>query len=280
MKTRVFIPFLLIIILCEGCTHLIFSPRKTEFFPNPYARHYGPEDVCFKTPDGLTLHGWFLKAPAEAEGTILVLHGNAENLSTHVNSVLWLIDEGYNIFIFDYRGYGKSEGTPTIAGVHVDAEAALETLLARPDIDKDRVIVLGQSLGGAIAVTMVARSPVKDRVKALILDSPLASYRLIAREKVAGTTIGWPFQYPLSWLVNDDYSPIKFVRSVAPVPIVIMHGEQDRVVPIHHGRLLYDAASEPKQFWQTSVRGHVRVFADETIRDRLVIYLDSLFPGK
>src|SRR5512134_443700 len=125
MKTKIFIPFLLILLLCEGCTHLIFSPRQREFFPIPYARHYGPQDVYFKTPDGLKLHGWFLKAQGEPEGTILVLHGNAENLSTHVNGVLWLVDEGYNIFIFDYRGYGRSEGTPTIAGVHVDAEAAL-----------------------------------------------------------------------------------------------------------------------------------------------------------
>ena len=81
------------------------------------------------TPDGLKLHGWHLKAKDKSRGTILQLHGNAENISTHVNSVLWLALEGYDVFNFDYRGYGKSEGSPTLDGVHIDARAALETVL-------------------------------------------------------------------------------------------------------------------------------------------------------
>ena len=131
--------------------------------------------------------------------------------------------------------------------------------------------------GGAIAVYTVAHSPYKDRVKALILDSPLASYRMIAREKIAGSIIGWPLQYPLSWLVNDDYSPLKCIKDVAPAPLLILHGERDRVVPLHHGRLLYDAAAAPKEFRQTTPRGHVRSFADANVRERLIRYLSSLF---
>lgn len=280
MKTKTFILALLLLLSCEGCTSIFFSPREKEFFQNPWVTFYAPEDVFFKTPDGLILHGWFLNAHNGVDGTVLVLHGNAENVSTHVNSTLWLVDEGFNVFIFDYRGYGRSQGSPTIEGVHVDAEAALETLLAMPGVDKDRIIVMGQSIGGAIAVYLVAHSPYKDRVKALILDSPLASYRRIAREKIAGSIIGWPFQYPLSWLVNDDYSPVKFIKNVSPVPVVIIHGERDRVVPLHHGRLLYDAASEPKEFWQTTPRGHVYSFSDEKIREKLVHYLLNLFYGE
>lgn len=236
---------------------------------------YAPEDVFFKTPDGLTLHGWFLKAGDEAKGTILVLHGNAENVSTHINSVLWLVDEGFNVFMLDYRGYGRSEGSPTVEGVHVDAEAALETLLAMPGVDKDRVIVLGQSIGGAIAVYTVAHSPCKDRVKALVIDSAFSSYRLIAREKLGNVCITWPLQYPLSFAFNDDYSPLKWIKQVSPVPLLIIHGKQDRIVPLHHGKLLYDAATEPKELWQTSVPGHVYSFSDEKIRENLVRYLSS-----
>jgi len=272
-----YILILLVLIFCEGCTSVFFAPRDKQFFPNPWVTFYAPEDVFFKTPDGLTLHGWFLKAHNGVDGTILVLHGNAENVSTHVNSVLWLVDEGFNVFIFDYRGYGRSQGSPTIEGVHIDAEAALETLLSMPGIDKDRIIVLGQSIGGAIAVYTVAHSPYKDRVRALILDSPFESYRGIAREKIAGSVIGWPFQYPLSWLVNDDYSPVKYIKNVSPVPILIIHGEQDLVVPLRHGRALYDSARSPKEFWQTTPRGHVRSFADAAIRERLVHYLLNLF---
>jgi fermentation-respiration switch protein FrsA (DUF1100 family) len=204
-----------------------------------------------------------------------VLHGNAENLSTHVNSVLWLIKEGFNLFIFDYRGYGRSQGSPSIKGVHVDAEAALESLLSRPDMDKEQIIVLGQSIGGAIAVYTVANTPYKDRISVLVIDSAFSSYRLIAREKLAQVFITWPFQYPLSLFFNDDYSPIKWIKKVSPVPVLIIHGEKDPVVPEHHGQMLYDAALPPKDFWKTSAPGHVRSFADEEVREKLVAYLDK-----
>lgn len=276
-KTKTFLLIAVILLVCEGCTSVFFAPREKQFFQNPWVRFYAPEDVYFKTPDGVTLHGWFVKAHNGVDGTILVLHGNAENISTHVNSVLWLVDEGFNVFIFDYRGYGRSQGSPTIEGVHVDAEAALETLLAMPGVDKNRIIVLGQSVGGAIAVYTVANSPYKKYVKALVIDSAFSSYRLIAREKLGRFFLTWPFQYPLSLLFNDDYSPIKWIKQVAPVPILIIHGEQDPVVPLHHGRLLYAAAAAPKEFWQTTPRGHVRSFADAKIREKLIRYLLSLF---
>ena len=131
--------FLLLAIL--GCSSHFFYPQKG-LFDNPIVVHLNPDDVYFKTFDGLTLHGWFLKAEKPQHGTILVLHGNAENISTHVNSVLWLVKEGFNIFIFDYRGYGMSEGTPTLAGVHKDAEAAMQHLITLPEVNTDRVVFL------------------------------------------------------------------------------------------------------------------------------------------
>jgi fermentation-respiration switch protein FrsA (DUF1100 family) len=263
----------LLLLLSAGCGSLFFYPQKQEY-DNPLARQFSPEDIYFKTPDGLTLHGWYFQAMIPGpRATILVLHGNAENLSTHVNSVLWLIREGFNIFIFDYRGYGKSQGSPGIRGVHVDAEAALEMLLTLPQVKEKKVIVLGQSIGGAIAVYTAANSPHKDRIAALVLDSAFSSYRLIAREKLSQAFITWPFQYPLSLFFNDDYSPVKWIKQVSPIPILIIHGEKDTVVPVHHGQILYDVALQPKEFWRTSAPGHVRSFADEQVREKLVSYL-------
>jgi len=262
-------------LLFSGCGSLFFYPQK-QMYDNPVVRQFSPEDIYFKTSDGLTLHGWFFQAAnLEAHATILVLHGNAENLSTHVNSVLWLIKEGFNLFIFDYRGYGKSEGSPSIKGVHLDAESALNALLSVPRVDKERIIVLGQSIGGAIAVYTVAHTPHKDRIAALVIDSAFSSYRLIAREKLAQFFITWPFQYPLSYLVSDAYSPIRWIREVSCVPVLIIHGAKDPVVPMHHGQMLYDAAQGPKEFWETTVPGHVRSFADAGVRDKLVRYLTA-----
>ncbi len=271
----IYTALVVLFLLTAGCTSLFFQPKR-ELVDNPIAKLFLPEDVFFKTPDGLTLHGWFFKA-RDNRGSILVLHGNAENLSTHVNSVLWLVQEGFNVFIFDYRGYGKSEGKPTVQGVHVDAEVALETLLTLPGVDKEKIAVLGQSIGGAVAVYLVANSPYKRHVKALIIDSTFSSYRLIAREKLAGFFITWPFQYPLSFLIDDDYSPAKWIKKVSPVPILILHGVRDRIVPLHHGRILDNAALEPKEFIETTEPGHVRAFADATVRKNVATYLRARF---
>jgi fermentation-respiration switch protein FrsA (DUF1100 family) len=275
--SRVVLPLLLIIVasVASGCTYLFFKPSK-EFVTSPEVRKYSPLDVYFKSSDGLTLHGWYFRA-REERGTILICHGNVENLSTHAKLDLWLIDGGYNVFIFDYRGYGRSEGAPDVQGINGDAEAALETLLfTLPREKHDAITVFGKSLGGAVAVYMTAHSPFKDQVKTLILDSVFSSYRMIAREKVAESVIGWPFQYPLSFLVNDDYSPVKFIRNIAPIPIVIIHGNHDEVVPEHHGRILYDAALQPKEFWELTIPGHVMAQVDENTRGKILNYLARL----
>ena len=274
-RNIVYTVLVVVFLLTTGCTSLFFQPQK-EHVDNPLAKLFLPEDVFFKTPDGLTLHGWFFKA-RDNRGSMLVLHGNAENLSTHVNSVLWLVQEGFNVFIFDYRGYGKSEGKPTVQGIHIDAEAALETLLTLPGVDKEKIAVLGQSIGGATSIYLVATSPYKRYVKALVIDSVFSDYRLVSREKAGLCCITWPFQYPLSFLVNNDYSPVKWIQKVSPVPILILHGGQDPVAPLHHGLILYDAALQPKEFRETAPPGHTRAFADAVVRKNLVTYLSDRF---
>jgi len=270
------VPLVIILsLLATDCTHLFFKPTK-QFVDDPLVMKYAPRDVYFKSPDGLVMHGWYFRALKE-KGTILVCHGNVENLSTHVKLDLWLIDAGYNLFIFDYRGYGRSEGSTEVKGIHLDAGAALETVLFTLPREKyDGVIVFGKSLGAAVAVFTVANSPYKDRVRALVLDSPFSSYRLLAREKIAGSIIGWPFQHPLSYLVNDDYSPVKFIANVAPIPVVIIHGNHDEIVPGRHGRILYDAARPPKEFWEIAVPGHVLAQADGETRSRLLSFFATL----
>lgn len=270
-------PFLLFVVLISvtGCSSLLFYPQK-EHIDNPALKSFSYEDVYFMTSDGLKLHGWYLKAKDKGRGTILQMHGNAENISSHVNSVLWLTLEGYNIFTFDYRGYGRSEGSPSLDGVHRDAQAALETVLKLPDIDKERILVLGQSLGGAIAVYTVANSPNKNHVRALIIDSAFSSYRGIVREKLARFILTWPFQYPLSLMFNDYYSPVKWIKNVYPLPVLIMQGDHDMVVPAHHASILYRAASDPKELWVVSGVGHIQAFTVEDIRKRFLEYLEGI----
>lgn len=275
MKRISCILILIFLIFNTGCSSLIFFPQK-KLLDNPFLKQVSYDDIYFKTSDGLLLHGWYLKAKDKSKGTILYLHGNAENISTHVNSVIWLTLEGYDVFAFDYRGYGKSEGSPTLEGVHIDAKAALETVFNLPQANKGHIFISGQSLGGAVAVYTVATSAYKDRIKALIIDSAFSSYRRVSREKFAQLIITWPFQYPLSFFFNDYFSPARWIKEVSPVPLLIMHGDNDRIVPVHHGSLLHEAASSPKEFWLVKGVGHTQAFALKEIREKFLLYLQNI----
>jgi fermentation-respiration switch protein FrsA (DUF1100 family) len=273
---RLFQRFILLLLLlaATNCSGLFFHPSR-DMQESPAVKLFPHRDVVFPSSDGVPIHGWYF--PAEnARGSILVLHGNAQNLSAHVNSILWLVKEGFNIFIIDYRGYGWSGGNPDLAGAHRDAEAALEKLFSLPETDTDKVVVLGQSLGGSIAVYTVAHSPRKNHIRALVIDSAFSSYRLIAREKAANIWLTWPFQYPFSWTISDRYSAEKWIGQVSPAPILILHGLDDPVVPAHHGRLLFEAARDPKQIWLTARPGHIQSFGDDVVRSQLSSFLRTV----
>lgn len=266
--------FLLIAVL-GGCSGIFFQPYRGHV-RTPAQLNLAYEDVYFQAHDGTALHAWFLPAQGKAVGTILFLHGNAENISTHIGSVYWLPAKGFNVFLLDYRGYGVSQGTPSLAGVQDDVDSALENLLARKDVQADRVVVFGQSLGGAIAIYYVAHSRYRAQIRALVTESAFASYRQIAREKLAVFWLSWPLQYPLSGTVSDAYSPSAAVAQISPIPFLILHGDQDPIVPLHHGQRLFELAKEPKQFWLVKGGGHIQAFRHQNYRDQFVAYLTKV----
>jgi fermentation-respiration switch protein FrsA (DUF1100 family) len=258
-----------------GCNGMFFFPYRDQVLsPEQLGLKY--EDVDFPASDGTRLHAWLLPAEGKPLGTILFLHGNAENISTHIMSVRWLPAHGFNVFLLDYRGYGASEGKPSVEGVQEDVNAAMRTLLSRPDVNPDRIVVFGQSLGGAIAIYNVAHSPYRQHIRALAVESAFASYRQIAREKLADFWLTWPLQYPLSWTVSDAYSPSDAVAGVSPIPLLVIHGDRDAIVPLHHGQRLYELAREPKQLWIVPGGGHIQAFQHQTYRDRFVAYLTEV----
>ncbi|MCR4347970.1 MAG: alpha/beta hydrolase [Sulfuricaulis sp.] len=258
-----------------GCSNVFFFPYQAHVqTPKQLGLVY--EDVYFNASDGTRLHGWFLPAQGNALGTILFLHGNAENISTHIMSVRWLPARGFNVFLLDYRGYGASEGKPTFGGAQDDVESALKMLTARPGVDVSRIVVFGQSLGGAIAVYRVAHTAYRENIRALVVESAFSGYRQITREKLADFWLTWPFQYPLSWTVSDEYNPSTAVANISPIPLLIIHGDQDPIVPLHHGQRLFELAREPKQLWVVPGGGHTQAFQKKEYRDRLVAYLTEI----
>jgi fermentation-respiration switch protein FrsA (DUF1100 family) len=263
---------LLLVTLLAGCTGVFFQPHHIQVrTPDKLGLNY--EDVYFESRDGIRLHGWFLPAEAPAQGTIFFLHGNAENISTHIGAVYWLPKQHFNVFIFDYRGYGLSEGAPSLPGAVGDVESAFTWLLSRKDIDPKRVVVFGQSLGGSLATYFTATTLHRADIKALVVESAFSSYRDITREKLASFWLTWPLQYPLSWTVDDEFSPIRVIGKVSPIPLLVIHGDADNIVPIAHGRRLYDAAGEPKEFWVVAGGNHIDAFRHTANRERFLSFL-------
>jgi fermentation-respiration switch protein FrsA (DUF1100 family) len=280
MKKPLSLITLMLSLVSAGCTGLFFAPDR-DFLLTPEVEALFPREVFFNSPDGLRLHGMYLRHQGPARrGVVLVFHGNTENLSTHILLDLWLVRKGYDLFIFDYRGYSRSEGKATVEGIHLDAGAALETLLGMPETGGEKVIVYGKSLGGAVAVHTVAASTRKDRVRALIIESAFADYRMKAREEVRKTPTGWLVMYPAALLVDNRYSPLKWIGGVSPVPVLIIHGTDDHLVPVGHGRLLYETAEEPKQYWEIKGMGHIRAGDDPATRERLLEFMKQGPPAQ
>lgn len=258
----------------SGCASLLFYPDQTmRLTPKTLGLEY--EDVNLTTPDGVKLHGWFLSAQNEPRGTIFFLHGNAENISTHIHSVAWLPGQGYQVFLLDYRGYGLSEGSPDLPDVLTDVATGFRWLLSEPRVADRDLYLLGQSLGATLGAYFVGANPeARARLSAIVMDAPFASYRELTREKLALFPVTWPLQYPLSLLMPDDYSPIKNIAKLSPLPLLIICSETDDIVPARHSAALFEAAGEPKALWIT--RGpHIGTFGQENNRRRVLTFLEE-----
>lgn len=258
-------------LLMSGCTHLYFYP-ETEHYWDPARAGIVYEDVWFEAADGIRLHGWMLPAQTEqVHGTVVFAHGNAQNISSHVLNIHWLPEEGFHVFAFDYRGFGRSEGRPDFPGVHRDMVAALHAAADDPRVDPERMVVFGQSLGGSVALTTVAKVGHEMDIRGVAVDSPFASWRGIAREKFAAFVLTWPFQIPLSWTISDQFAPVDHVHELSPIPLLVMVGTLDQIIPPHHGEQLHEHAGEPKELWRIPEATHSTVLAEADVRDRLVL---------
>ena len=266
--------------LQAGCSGVFFFPDSVTYV-TPDRLNLDYEDVYLDTADGETLHGWWLPAkdPETARGTVYFLHGNAQNISSHIFNVAWLPAEGYNIFTLDYRGYGRSTGAPDIEGALHDAEIGMRWLSEQPQARNGRVFILGQSLGGALGIPLASEwieRQQEPRLAGVVVDGTFTGFRGIAREKLGSVWLTWLLQAPLSWTITDDYEAIDRIDNISPVPVLVIHSVRDGIIPFHHGKALYRAAKEPKKFLQTDTP-HASTFVIPAYKQEL---LDFLSPAK
>ncbi len=220
-------------------SRLIYFPESgREIAATPVQAGLSYEDVQLVTADGVKLHGWYVPAP-ESRGAVLFFHGNAGNVSHRLNSVQMFHRLGYSVLIFDYRGYGNSEGTPGEQGTYRDSEAAWQYLVEQRQIPPCRIVIYGESLGGSIASWLAARQ----KPAVLVIASSFTSVADLGQQL-------YPY-LPVRWLVRIRYDTRDNLSAVS-VPVLIAHSPEDDVIPFAHGRALFEAAHLPKQFLELS----------------------------
>ena len=245
---------IIVIASMSGCCEHFFYYPNAKVYSTPAERGLKFEPVEFTSKDGTRLTGWFLPAVGQAKGTIVHCHGNAQNMTAHWLFAEFLPRKQFNLLVFDYRGYGKSEGSPARAGTIEDARAALDYVLSRRDVDPERVALFGQSLGGAIAVVAAAEDK---RVKALLIESAFSSYQSAAAHALRSNPLTYLFSWPLSRaLIRSGRDPIDHIAAISPRPVLVIHGAADRIVPCDMSRELHEAAGEPKELWIVEGAGH------------------------
>ena len=218
--------------------YVIYAPNRT-IEATPLREGLAYEEVWFTTGDGVRLHGWLVPAP-DARITLLWFHGNAGNISHRVSNIRYLHHRlGTHVFIFDYRGYGRSQGglsDLSEAATYRDADAALAYLRGRRDLADTKLVYFGQSLGAAIAVDIARRQP----PAGLVLETPFTRVQDMAR-------IVAPY-WPFPGLLQTKYDSLRKIRETR-VPLLVLHGDRDEWVPYEQARRLFESANEPKTFY-------------------------------
>ena len=225
---------------------LLYHPsRRIEQTPADAGLAY--RDVEFETGDGERLHGWWVPRGAPARGHVLLCHGNAGNVGDRIALAGVLAAAGLDVLLFDYRGYGRSSGRPGEQGTYRDARAALGCMLGQPDVDRAGVHYAGESLGAAVALELALAHP----PAGLVLLSAFTSVRAMGRR-----------HYPLipGTLIPDAYPSLRRIGGLR-APLLVLHGEDDMIVPVEHAKALFEAAPDPKRLRLLPGVGHNDIVA-------------------
>lgn len=244
-------PHLLGLVFLLGVSfHLFYSKIENffVFFPQSYLDqkpedlHLNYKEVFFNTEDGQKLHGWLFPLPGKSP-LILFFHGNAGNISHRLDNVRRLLDQGLPVFIFDYRGYGRSTGRPSEKGLYRDGITAYDHLVRKEQVTPENIVLFGRSLGAAVAVDIA----LKREVRALILESAFTSTKDMAKTMFL-------FRL-LAPVLPPNYNNLKKIVRI-DVPKLIVHGTEDHIVPYSMGKKLFDASKAPKFFFPIKGAGH------------------------
>jgi len=231
-------------VMCIADSKIFFPLRKIEATPQLIGLDF--EDVYIDTKDNIKINGWFIPSK-NAKYTILFYHGNGGNIGDRLGKVELFHAMGINVFIIDYRGYGRSESSPSERGTYMDAEASYSYLVNKRGIRPEEIILYGESLGGAVAVEVALKAD----IRALIVEGAFTSIRGIARE-------AYPFLSP--FIISDKFDSLSKIGKITQ-PKLFIHSPTDEIVSFGLAKKLYDKAVRPKQMAEIS-GSHNSLFLD------------------
>lgn len=263
-----------LLILCAAwCAFMVLRQESFVYFPDPALRGSPRsvglpyEDALLATPDGLELGAWWIPTE-EPRGAVILCQGNAGNRSDRLDKALYLHRAGLDVLMFDYRGYGGNAGKPSEEGTYRDAAAAVDYVVAGRHVPPTRLILWGESLGGAVAVETAERRP----PAGLVLESTFTSVRAMARRYYPWLPTG------LMWRLR--YDSLSKVGAI-PCAKLVLHGPDDEIVPFSMGEELFRAARAPKSF-EKLVGGHNAggIVVSPAAQAAVAVFLDSLLGGR
>lgn len=243
---RSFCTFACVLFFGACSTSAFFYAPEKKLAGRPDTSIYNVEEINFKASDGKNLNGWFLKPKdIPVKATVLQLHGNGGNISYQYQFAAPLIKNGYQVMVFDYEGYGNSEGTASQERVLDDATRALKYIRQRDDVKGKKLILFGQSLGGHLSCVVAAQN--NNLIDGLVVEAPFSGHKKIA-EYVAHKQMGLGTVIP-DMLVRSKYNAIDYVDKIT-VPKLFIHSTDDEVCPYSMGCELFAKATGKKSFWQ------------------------------
>lgn len=250
-----------------GCNSVYFLPMKP-WVQNPANQGLKYEDVVLIHPRGERIHGWWLPAKEPARGTVYFLHGNAQNISTHLMNVAWLPAQGFNVFLPDYRGYGLSDGEPTLKHAIQDVQLGLDWLRASGRLGDKPLIIFAQSLGASLTIPVLAKEDNHGRYDCLMAEAAFSGYRDIVGDVMARSWLLRIFKPVVIPFQPRQYDAIDVIADLR-APLLLLHSEEDEVIPFSHGEALFARASATKEFQRLRGR-HIASLRDPDVRDRLI----------
>jgi len=274
--SKYFLSFFVVILFLSGCSKNAIFPTDTKVYDTPENYTYDYEEFYFKSSQEAMLRGWLFRSKGPSQGVVVVTNGMIFNMSSRFTEWTWVLEKGYDLFIFDYRGYGESMGEVDMFGFVDDVTSAIE--YAHTLNEDLPMVVVGQSMGGSFVIAAVAKKEYS-YVKLLVIDSTMTGFAAAGEELAKQHILLWPLIWVPAVITPEGVDSIDFVDKTE-TPTLFMVGLADTIIPPSHSAELFVKADEPKALWVVEGAEHVECTHNEAVKNDLAIVIESAMSGE